>query len=136
MNTRVIFSTLRKFNVVNPNEIVTFTNTPINVGEGMDGGTGVFTAPVSGFYSFSFSAQGDTLAPDTDIIMYRNDVYDFRIADHNKNGNYDMGNIAYSWNIRLDQNDRIYLKLTEESNSLFCSSSVYAWFNGHLLMAL
>ena len=80
-----------------------------------NGNRGTFTAPVSGFYSFSFSAQGDT-----DIVMYRNDKYDFRIADHNKNGNYDMENIAYSWNIRLDQNDRIYLKLTEESNSLFC----------------
>ena len=28
-----------------------------------NGNRGTFTAPVSGFYSFSFSAQGDTLAP-------------------------------------------------------------------------
>ena len=100
----------------------------------MNGETGFFTAPVSGFYSFSFSAQGNTLAPYTDIQVYRNDAYQFRIADHNKNGNYDMGNIAYSWTLQLYQNERIHLKLAEESNSLFCSDTVFAWFNGHLLM--
>ena len=56
VNTRVIFSAVRKYRNVYPGDDITFDETVTNIGSGMDPESGVFTAPVSGIYSFSFSA--------------------------------------------------------------------------------
>ena len=103
------------------NETITFTDVPINIGDGMDRLTGTFTAPVSGVYSFSFSAQAAEDDPFTDIMVYKNDEYQFRISDHNKNEQTNMPNIGYSWYMQLEQNDRVYLKVI--SNVLICTKS-------------
>ena len=116
------------------NETITFTDVPINIGDGMDRLTGTFTAPVSGLYSFSFSAQASNDDPYTDIKVYQNDEDQFRISDHNKNEQKNMPNIGYTWYMELNQNDRVYLKVI--SNALFCRESHFTWFNGHLLKAL
>ena len=134
LNTRVIFSAFRSLTNVNTNEVITYTDVPINVGQGMDGSRGTFQVPVSGFYAFSFSAQAADHDPYTDIVVFKNDEYQFRISDHNKNEEVNMPNIGHSWYMQLDQNDRVYLQVT--ANDLFCSVSSLTWFNGHLLMAL
>ena len=63
----MIFSVVRKGldedrypNKADLGEIITYTDVIANVGQGMDPNTGVFEAPVSGIYSFSFSALSDT----------------------------------------------------------------------------
>ena len=131
----MIFSALRRLTNVNTNEVITYTDVPINVGLGMDGSRGTFTVPVSGFYAFSFSAQAAAWHdPFTDIAVIKNDEYQFRISDHNKYEQTNMPNIGYSWYMQLDQNDRIVLEVT--AKVLFCSETSLTWFNGHLLMAL
>ena len=129
----MIFSTLRRLVNANTNETITYTEVPINIGEGRNVSTGTFTVPVSGFYAFSFSAQAAEDDPFTDILVYKNDEYQFRISDHNKNEQKNMPNIGYSWYMQLEQNDRVYLKVI--SNVLICTKTSFVWFMGHLLMA-
>ena len=130
----MIFSARRRLGHANTNETITYNDVSINIGEGMNGSTGTFTVPVSGLYAFSFSALTAEADPSTDIEVYQNDEDQFRIVDHNKNEQKNMSNIGYSWYMRLEQNDKVYLKVI--SNVLICTKSSLVWFNGHLLKAL
>merc|ERR1712141_803681 len=59
-NPKVIFSAIRnsdrKNSHVNEGTTITYDEANVNVGGGMDIGTGNFIVPVSGIYSFSFRA--------------------------------------------------------------------------------
>ena len=134
VNTRVIFSAVRTGdNDVHSGQIITFTETKANIGGGMDPDSGVFTTPVAGIYSFSFSARTDDSDPYTNIAVYKNDVYLFRISDYNNSGQNNFGNISYSWVFTLAKNDKIHLKVSK--NGLDVYGEDFVWFNGQLLMA-
>ena len=133
VNTRVIFSAVQKQDThILEGQVITFSDTEANVGNGMNPETGVFNVPVPGIYAFSFSAQSYNAFYYTDIYVYKNGEYQFRISDANQNDDNDFDNICYSWTMTLLQNDQIHLKM--HSNGLYVHNGAYVWFNGQLLM--
>ena len=98
----------------------------------MNPDTGVFTAPVSGIYSFSLSAlKNPNIREYVSIYVYKNGITDFVIREHDFNSGQNAANIAYSWTMSLVQNDQI--KLTIIQGRLYVDSDTFFWFNGNLL---
>ena len=132
----MVFSAVRKatsesgdyYNHVQPGEVITFTHTEANIGNGMNPDTGIFTVPMSGIYSFSFSALTTGEDKSTTILVGKNSVNQFTISDPNS---HDL--LGYSWTMYLAQNDLIYLY--NDNNGLYVTSDINVWFNGQLLMA-
>ena len=54
----VIFNAYRHNNMSSPGTI-TYSGTNVNLGNGLNSATGIFTAPRSGFYFFQFQALSD-----------------------------------------------------------------------------
>ena len=102
---------------------------PINIGNGMDGASGEFTAPVKGNYAFFFSAVSSGHNGDVVVGVYKNDEKSFRILDANDADNYN--NIAYSWMTEMTVGESI--KLSVGSHKLFADSDDIIHFNGFLL---
>ena len=134
VGTRVIFSAIRKGDGdVNSGEIITLTEMEVNVGQGMNPDTGEFTVPVTGVYSFSLSARTNDDDPNTNVAIYKNDVYQFRISNYNGEGHNYFTNLSYAWTFVLTKGDKLHLKLTK--NGLDVYGEDFIWFNGQLLMA-
>ena len=110
---------------------ITFSDTEANIGNGMNPDTGVFNVPVSGIYSFSFSACTNTKDRDTEIRVFKNGEIQFWFHNYNENDQSD-NNIGYTWTMSLVQNDQINLQLF--SNELIGYMYEFVWFNGQLLM--
>ena len=116
---------------MNPDVTITFQETETNIGNGMDSSTGIFTAPVSGTYFFSFSGyilpnsgphQGSILLR----VVCQNNA-DKSIFLFNKFS--DSFYVSYTWTMSLDQNDEIYLKSPNDQVEGPCH------FNGQIGMA-
>ena len=138
VNAQVIFSAVRKApsgqrNDAKAGEVITFSDTVANIGQGMDTESGTFTVPISGLYSFSFSALASLHHKASVIYVYRNEERQFTIVDEDKDEeskNYDV--ISYNWMMSLVQNDKIHLKLPTR-NMLYVNDKHFVWFNGQLL---
>ena len=141
LKTRVFFSAVRKAtsegdtNNVQPGEVVTFTHNEVNIGSGMNPDTGIFTVPLSGIYSFSFSANcyktSDYDDAATYIEVHKNDEKQFLIMEDLRTNTYSL--LGYSWTMYLAQNDKIHLYTAY--NGLFVNRYINVRFNGQLLMA-
>ena len=129
VNTRVIFSAIQKSQIFGAEDI-TYTETIANIGNGMNPNTGVFTTPVSGIYSFSFSAR--TIESYVGIYVKKNGENHFFINEHDYNGEMNYANIGYSWTMSLVQNDKIQLSIA--NGGLFAYNPEFTWFNGNLLI--
>ena len=137
-NNLVIFTAVfegRNDSLSGTDDKITFDETETNIGNGMDSSTGIFTAPVSGTYSFSFSVlmSGWILAnKSVKIILrvYRNDESEVEL--NNDTDSYietcyisvwdgtttcdgwtiSEGTVTnYAWTMSLDQGDKIYSRL-------------------------
>lgn len=149
VNTRVIFSVVRKGldedrypNKADLGEIITYTDVIANVGQGMDPNTGVFEAPVSGIYSFSFSALSDTEKSTlsgfkTSIEVIKNlqgDYLDSRFYIYQDNGTQEFfENLSFSWMMSLTKGDRIHLAMAKYGTKLLTTDNYPLYFNGQLL---
>ena len=131
--SKVIFSGVSK-SPVRRNSDLTFDETTINVGQGLDPETGIFKCPVSGIYAFSFSAVAvaDKKRTFTIVEVYKNERRQFNIHENsyneNKNDHRANVNLAYVWTMVLQKDDRVQLKLGH-GKSLYYP----VWFNGWLL---
>ena len=147
----MIFSVVRKGNAsrenyVNPGDDITFDDTMTNIGNGMDPESGVFTAPISGIYSFSLSA----IQQFTSSISWNNQVgiiqvlrdgeLEFYIEELNQYDitNYDWEGLNHSWMMSLVEKEKVHLRMDGRSNSQIVVQSDgsyenYVWFNGQLL---
>merc|ERR1711953_650388 len=72
-NNLVVFNTVMYASgpPMNPDVTITFQETETNIGNGMDSSTGIFTAPVSGTYFFSFSGYILPTSPHQRSILLR-----------------------------------------------------------------
>ena len=134
MDTKVIFSAVRTRtgnswgNFKGP---ITFDNLAINLGEGFDATSGIFTVPTSGTYRFSFSAQSAYRKYGvTTVWVIKNGMEVFYIYDGNDAENGDANNISYTWMMNLSKNDRINL---DSRNYLYARSYEPVTFTGELI---
>ena len=131
-NQKVIFSAIRNGDHVHVDAgtTITYDEANVNVGGGMDIGSGHFAVPVSGIYSFSFRALSIYAVTYTDVVVRKNNIFQFRIFE-NTEGTKSHQTLSTTWVMNLSQNDVI---------SLFSQYGIYVhsihptFFNGYLLM--
>ena len=130
LETKVIFSAVKTsgYNFKGP---ITYNTLAINLGEGFDATSGIFTVPTSGTYRFSFSAQsGSGKYEPTEVWVKKNGKNIFRICDSNDAEKADANNISYTWMMNLSENDRINL---DSVNYLWAYSANPVTFTGELI---
>ena len=134
-NPKVIFSAIRnsdrKNSHVNAGTTITYDEANVNVGGGMDIGTGNFIVPVSGIYSFSFRALTIFDVTYTDVEVRKNNDFQFRIYEYTS-GTKSHDTLSTTWVMNLSQNDVI--SLYAKSGEVHVSSHHPIHFSGHLLM--
>ena len=153
VNTRVIFSVVRKglgrygqyehYSYTELGQIITYTDVIANVGQGMDPNTGIFEAPVSGIYSFSFSALSDSTEAlngyATRIKVIKNLLGDYIESkfDIFQSGTRDgfRENLSFSWMMSLYKGDKIHLAMNTWGAKLLTTDDHPLYFNGQLLEA-
>ena len=134
LETKVIFSAVKTRtgnswgNFKGP---ITFDNLAINLGEGFDARSGIFTVPTSGTYRFSFSAQS-ALGKNqfTEVYVKKNGENVLKIWDSNEAEKADANNISYTWMMNLSENDKINL---DSVNYLWAHSENPVTFTGELI---
>ena len=123
---------------------VTFDESVINIGNGMDIQSGNFSAPIPGYYYFSFS--GTAYDPDSylDVVVciHKNGEILYTIQDfngskgdgqnHNTNNNIQYRNLAHTWITKLQKNDIIHLDVLYGSLSTGYDKMVT--FTGELIL--
>ena len=155
VNTRVIFSVARKGlgrygqyeHYTELGQIITYTDVIANVGQGMDPNTGIFEAPVSGIYSFSFSALSDSRealngyatrikviknlygAPGSNYFESKFDIF------QDAGTKAFMENLSFSWMMSLYKGDKIHLAMNTWGAKLLTTDDHPLYFNGQLLEA-
>jgi len=131
-NNLVVFNTVMYTSAppLYPDTIIDFHETETNIGNGMDSSTGIFTAPVSGTYFFSFSGYILPTSPHQGSILLR------VVCQNNADKSIFLFGkfsekfyVSYTWTMSLDQNDEIYLKSPNDSVEGPCQ------FSGQLGMA-
>ena len=135
-NQKVIFSAIRHYypgsGNVNEETTITYDEANVNVGGGMDAGSGNFTVPVSGIYSFSFRGSSQFKKLETGLEVRKNNAKQFDIffpTEGMMRKPFDI--LSTNWIMNLSQNDVI---------SLFSAYGIYVhsihptFFNGYLLM--
>ena len=117
---------------------MTYDESVINVGDGMNLQSGIFTAPISGYYFFSFSGLGydeDSFLY-VDVRIYKNGVFLFYIKDFGSmkvtSSTFQTRNLAYSWITKLQEGDSINLRVF--NGQLWADSYQRITFNGQLLL--
>ena len=85
VNTRVIFSAVKSSQHGHISGDVTYDESVINFGNGMDLQSGKFTTPVSGYYLFSFSGMGydEDSYLFFDVRMYKNGKPIYYVESYN-----------------------------------------------------
>uniref|UniRef100_A0A087XQB9 C1q domain-containing protein n=1 Tax=Poecilia formosa TaxID=48698 RepID=A0A087XQB9_POEFO len=106
-----------------------FSKTITNVGRGYNSSAGVFTAPVTGLYFFSFTAA-DYLKGYMGLYLYQNEQPVSFSLDLNDHGGYTSMTSAVA--LQLDQGDRVRLALPA-SYRLYDDSRNFSMFSGFLL---
>ena len=131
-------------NYVYPGDDITFDETVTNIGNGMDPKSGVFTAPISGIYSFSFSAIQRFDPPESKglVQVLKDGQVEFYIEELSQPVRLfeDFEGLNHSWMMSLLHNEKVHLKMDERSD---CRIEVrngskrknFVWFNGQLLYA-
>ena len=119
--------------------LLKFPKIVVNLGNAFDGANGVFTAPVKGVYTFSFSGQQGTRVEggDTEVEVYvkRNGEAEFAIMDDENSSGYSQRNqnINSIFTLELDENDEITLAV-DGSDYMFTDTLRRLIFTGHLIV--
>ena len=129
-NQKIIFSAIRSSSV-SAGATITYDEANVNVGGGMDTGTGHFTVPVSGIYSFSFRGMSKFKETVTGVQVRKNNTIQFYIFENTK-GTESHDILSTTWVMNLSQNDVI--SLHGSGGAFYVRDNHPILFNGHLLM--
>ena len=113
---------------------ITFNNVLINHGNGFDGESGIFTAPLSGYYSFHFDGrQSDygTSGNANRVRVYKNSQLMLEMRDSGPVYS-DFQHLHFSFEEKLNRGDRINLKMYQD-DWLYAYTYYRISFNGELL---
>ena len=89
---------------------LTFDRVDINIGNALDGPSGMFKVPISGTYQMTFSGQSAFYKIDsTKIRVYKNGSDMFHINDGNIAEKANANNVSYIWMMTLVQGDELKL---------------------------
>ncbi|XP_029944240.1 cerebellin 11 [Salarias fasciatus] len=108
---------------------LSFTRVFSNTGDGYDLNTGIFTAPVSGLYFFTFSTYGYNTHT-TGAILLKNGVRQVSTYDSPTADGADSG--ANAAVLRLDEGDKVHLELWDDGQ-VFDNLNGHTTFSGFLL---
>ena len=116
-----------------------FDKIVLNTNEMYNPSNGIFRAPITGIYSFSFSGQQsmNTIGEQFEIYVEVNDSTVFSIWDTASNFAHSgvKNNVSYQWELELQEGDKVQLKL-ELEDTLHADSFYRLYFSGHLIKAL
>ena len=126
----VIFSARAKYRNSKEGSYIGFSDAIVSYGGGLNLGEGIFKAPRTGAYSFSFTALTHSKKSRTAIDVYKNTARFTTISSTASNNHY---NIAASWMMNLKKNEYVRLKMT--SNDLVTNSLEHVIWNGELKRA-
>ena len=134
LNTKVIFNAKKTEGLEGFTKVtgdLTFDQVDINIGDGFDGSSGIFKAPLSGIYRMSFSGQSAAYIIDyTQIMVYKNGYPIFFITDGNEAEKADGNNVSYTWIMTLVEGDELKLKSV---NYLYANIYIPLTFAGELI---
>ena len=126
---RIVFSAIKNSGSRHSG-LISYNKVPINIGSGMNGGSGTFVAPRTDFYVFSASALSSTIKGHLIISVLKNGRCMLKIADGKVKNN--QNNIAYSWIDHMKKGDT--LKLTITGHMLYTDHDDFVFFNGYSLV--
>ena len=124
----VYFHVQRRSTYSSVGNTIPFDITRVNVGGGMNINSGIFTAPKSGIYFFSFTGMKDWPANYLDVDLYHNSNRIARAYGANVAGHFTA---TLSSTLSLKSGDQISLRLSV--GQLFDNGNHHTNFNGMLL---
>jgi hypothetical protein len=124
-----MFAAIRSEEVIAVGVDIGFTDSISNVGQGFDVSRGVFTAPVTGTFEFSFSALSGK-SEKAFVRVIKNGTVMLTFGENNVyTGSYN--NFGYVWQLILQKGDEITLHLN--TGSIYASTTHPISFIGHLV---
>jgi hypothetical protein len=109
---------------------ITFSESISNVGQGFDVSRGVFTAPVTGTFEFSFSSMTGSIAISyARVYVRKNGNVMLRFMD--KNDSDRLNNFGHVWQLILQKGDEINLQLYD--GTIYADPNYSTSFIGHLV---
>lgn len=117
---------------------IVYPSISVNVGNGYDNTTGVFTAPVAGVYEFSWGSIGNTTA-DVYRLGFRVNGAKFNNLDFHLRldtvftGSEYASNVGYTLIVPLQANDNVSILFFEGSSLYYNPTAWYNYFNGWLV---
>ena len=124
-NSGVYFYVLRKSSYAIINSVIPYEIVQLNIGGGMNAATGIFTAPTSGRYFFSFT--GLSGAAGTGVHLRLNQVF-----ANDAYGSQFQNNMPLSATLNLNQGDQVDIFLGD-AGSIFDNANLQTMFSGFLL---
>ena len=106
-------------------EIITYTTVISNKGNGLSSESGIFKAPLPGFYFFTFSGETLKSAKHTMIKVYHNSK---TISFGDQTDEDHFGTLSASWQFKLAKHDTVKIKV---SAGTFWAENLY--FTGYLI---
>ncbi|XP_060558845.1 coadhesin-like [Ruditapes philippinarum] len=113
------------------NTVLVFRTTTMNIGNGYDNTTGIFTAPVSGLYSFSIQlglVGGGSNVVNYSFVADGKEMKNGLFVDHDYTKTYSANTVTY-----LSKGGRFWIKTKSLSGRLYQASNVWNTFSGFLL---
>jgi len=117
--------------------VITYQATQVNIGNHLNAGTGIFTAPVTGNYLFSFSCIGPTATGSFDLYGYKNgaiDSVDFSLRPVSQDvSSYHSALASGTFIVPLAANDTFGLQIQQNNISLYSDGNNWVHFSGYLI---
>uniref|UniRef100_A0A3P8N611 C1q domain-containing protein n=1 Tax=Astatotilapia calliptera TaxID=8154 RepID=A0A3P8N611_ASTCA len=112
----------------NTDQTIIYERVFVNTGNAYNELTGIFTAPVSGVYFFTYFCHSGGVRK-TSLHLYKNNEVILHIHDHQSADTADNGGNAVF--LQLQQGDRVYVRL--KANTHVYRSSTLTNFSGFLV---